>query len=64
MVSAILCITFLIFSICSLFEAETVKRLLLNDPDALLHRIAMLESKVQDLTWQQNEEKISSQGKH
>lgn len=64
MVSAFLCVTFLILNICSLFDAKTEKRLLLNDPDALLHRMEMLEAKVQDLTRQLNEEKIHSQGNH
>ncbi|CAG2216302.1 unnamed protein product [Mytilus edulis] len=62
MVSAFLCVTFLILNICSLFDAKTAKRLLLNDPDALLHRMEMLEAKVQDLTRQLNEEKINSHG--
>lgn len=64
MMSALLCVTFLILNICSLFDAKTEKRLLLNDPDALLHRMEMLEAKVQDLTRQLNEEKIHSQGNH
>lgn len=64
MVSAFLCVTFLIVNICSLNDAKTEKRLLLNDLDAFLHRMEILEAKVQDLTKQLNEEKINSQGNH